>query len=76
MVEIVRQAVIWFVSALVASTGARCGRYLAERLTEAKKSDALPADEGRSRVLCRGCGRPMRQQVKELHCPHCGHREG
>lgn len=76
MVDIVRQAVIWFVSSLVCATGARCGRYIAERLTETRPSGDQPASDHRSHVLCQRCGKPMRRQPRALSCPDCGHREG
>ena len=73
--DFVRQLLIWFLSALCVSAGARCAHLLTRLLTQQFGKPEAPTGGAPSSVLCPKCGKGMRRIGTTLVCHPCGHRE-
>jgi predicted amidophosphoribosyltransferase len=70
----IRQFLIWFLSALCVSAGAKLAHYLVRVLSSYSAPEAsLPGSP--SHVLCPACGRSLRRIRTSLVCLQCGYKE-
>lgn len=71
----IRQFLIWFLSALCVTAGAKAAHFLS-RLVTSSLSKSEPVVPGSpSHVLCPACGRSLRRIRTSLVCLQCGYKE-
>lgn len=70
-----RQLLIWFLSALCVTAGAKFAHFLSHLVTSSLSNSETPMPGSPSHVLCPACGRSLRRIRASLVCPQCGYKE-